>query len=69
MASYREGAISVLVRVPGQYWEIDFLEEGTIDVERFASTGKVEDEAALEELFARFSDEEPAASHDTPFRK
>ena len=69
MASYREGAISVIVRVPGQYWEIDFLEEGVIDAERFVSTGKLEDEAVLEELFARFSDEEAATSHDTPLRK
>lgn len=64
VASYREGALSVVVRGPGAYWEVDFLDDGTIDVERFVSSGHISDESALEELFASFSDEEPAVSHD-----
>jgi hypothetical protein len=69
VASYREGALSIVVRVPGQYWEIDFLDDGTIDVERFVSNGHIDDESALDELFAKFSDEEPAASHDATPRQ
>jgi hypothetical protein len=63
VASYREGAVSVVVRVPGQYWEVDFLEDGEIEVERFVSDGAINDASALDELFARFSDE-PTVSHD-----
>jgi hypothetical protein len=69
VASYREGAISVVVRVPGEYWEIDFLANGGVDVERFVSNGTIEDESALDELFARFSDEEAAPGHDPLPRK
>jgi hypothetical protein len=65
LASYREEAISLIVRVPGQYWEIAFIEDGTVEVERFVSDGTIEQETSLEELIARFSDEEHAASHET----
>jgi hypothetical protein len=67
-AAYREGALSVVVRVPGQYWEVDFLDDGEIDIERFASNGHIDDESVLEELFAQFSAEEPAG-HDTKNRE
>jgi hypothetical protein len=66
VASYREESISVVVRVPGEYWEVDFLADGEIDVERFVSSGAVDDESALNELFARFSDQEATLNHDTP---
>jgi hypothetical protein len=65
VASYREEAISVVIRVPGEYWEVDFLADGEIDVERFVSSGSVNDESTLDELFARFSDQEATLSHDT----
>jgi hypothetical protein len=66
-ACYREGALSVIIRVPGAYWEVDFLADGDVDVERFVSKGDIEDESALDELFAQFSEaaQEPAASHDS----
>jgi hypothetical protein len=62
VASYREGALSIVARVPGQYWEIDFLEDGTVDVERFVSSGKLDDANVLDELISSFSDEQTAAS-------
>ncbi len=68
VASYRDGALSVVVRVPGEYWEIDFLDDGTVDAERFVSNGHLDDESALDKLVAKFSDEEPAVSHDTASR-
>jgi len=64
MSCYREEAISIVVRVPGQYWEIDFLADGSIGVERFVSNGEIDDESVLEEMIAQFSDEEPGASND-----
>jgi hypothetical protein len=65
LASYRHEAVSVVIRVPGEYWEVDFLADGEIDVERFVSSGAIDGAAALDDLFARFSDPEPAVSHDT----
>jgi len=32
------------VTVPGQRWEIEFLEDGTVDIEKFISDGKMYDE-------------------------
>ena len=53
----REDALTVEVAVPGERWEIDFLEDGTVDVERFISSGRIEDgESAIKDLFAEFSD-------------
>src|SRR5436190_947768 len=54
----REGALSVLAHAPGEYWEIDFLEDGTVDVERFRSDGRIHDETMLEELFALWAEPE-----------
>ena len=67
VASNRDDAISVVVTVPGQRWEIDFLADGDIDVERFVSTGQIDDESALEELFEKFSEPpEPATPRTNP---
>jgi hypothetical protein len=40
VASYCEEAISVVIRVPGEYWEVDSLADGEIDIERFARSGQ-----------------------------
>lgn len=52
----RSTAISVSVAVPGERWEIDFDADGSNEVERFESTGTIDGDQALDELFARFSD-------------
>ncbi len=57
LSYYRDDAISVQVVVPGERWEVDFLDDGTVDVERFVSHGDVEDEGILEELFANAASE------------
>lgn len=54
--SYRYDGVSVIVNVPGQRWEVDFLADGDIDVERFVSDGHIDDESALTELFANYSE-------------
>ncbi len=64
MSHYRDDAISVKVTVPGERWEVDFLEDGDVDVERFLSNGHIDDESALDELFARFSDKEELVTDD-----
>jgi hypothetical protein len=61
VASYRYDGISVVVTVPGERWEVDFLADGDIDVEKFVSNGQIEDESALEALFERFAEPREAA--------
>ena len=56
MASVRDDAVMLQVRVPGERWEVEFFPDGTIEVERFLSPGKIEGESALDELLSRFSD-------------
>jgi hypothetical protein len=53
----RENALMVVAFAPGEYWEIEFLEEGAIDIERFRSNGKILGESVLEEFFALWSEE------------
>jgi hypothetical protein len=52
----RPDAISIDVDVPGERWEIDFLEDGTVDVEIFESDGTMYGMSKIDELFERFSD-------------
>lgn len=59
---FREDGLTVLAHVPGEYWEIDLLADGTVDVEVFRSKGELESESAIERLIAehgnRTDDEE-----------
>lgn len=64
----REDAMMVTVVSPGVYWEIEFLEDGGVDVERYRSNGHIDDESVLEELFTQFSDNEAAVTHDATAR-
>ena len=50
LASYRDGAIMVLVTIPGERWEIEFLGDGSVEVERFVSNGDICGEEILHEL-------------------
>ena len=65
----RDDALMIEINVPGERWEIELVNYGDEfqwEIERFHSNGEIEDESALEDLFANFSDpiEEPAASHE-----
>ena len=53
---FREDGITVLARVPGEYWEIDLLEDGTTDVEVFRTAGDLEDESSIERLISEFGE-------------
>ena len=59
----REDAIMVVAHAPGQYWEIEFLADGDVDIERYRSDGEIDDESILQELFDLWSDD---ASKDKP---
>jgi len=48
----------VLVAAPGERWEIEFLADGSVEVEKFTSNGEIHGEDILSELFSRYSDQE-----------
>jgi hypothetical protein len=58
LACYRDHAIMVLVTVPGERWEIEFIDDGSVEVERFMSDGEIAGEEVLTELFAKHGDQE-----------
>jgi hypothetical protein len=58
----RDDAVMIVAFAPGEYWEIEFVQGGGIDIERYRSNGKIYDESVLEELFALCSDEVPASA-------
>ena len=45
-------AIMVEIAVPGQRWEVEFSPDGSIEVEKFITTGVIEDASALDVLFS-----------------
>lgn len=58
---YREDAVSIVANPPGEYWEIDFLDDGGVDVEIYTSKGlEDEPEAAIERLIANVRDRKDA---------
>ena len=60
VARYRDDAVSIQATVPGERWEIDVLDDGDVDFERFVSDGGVtRGETELRAFIARFA--EPAA--------
>lgn len=52
----RDEAILVEIAVPGERWEVEFFENGAVEVEVFRSDGMIQDESALKELLAKYSD-------------
>ncbi len=42
LARYRDEALMVNVAVPGERWEIEFLTDGSVEVERFISDGEID---------------------------
>ena len=56
---HRYDGITIEAAVPGERWEIDVLEDGDVDFERFVSAGGVSGEAEMRQAIARWA--EPAA--------
>ena len=49
-------AILVEIAIPGARWEVEFLRDGEIEIEKFISDGALCDTSALEALFDTFQD-------------
>jgi len=56
LTKVREEAIMVEITVPGQRWEVEFMEDGTVEIEKFISDSCYYDVKGLETLFKDFSD-------------
>lgn len=57
-AAYRDDAMSLLVNEPGHYWEIDVLEDGSVDVEVYTSQGLSDDPLGdIESLIQRHTED------------
>jgi hypothetical protein len=52
----RDEALMMSVAVPGERWEIEFFDDGHIELERFVSQDVVEAPNALAELLAWFDE-------------
>lgn len=59
LAHYRDDAIMVIAAAPGERWEIEFLCDGSVEIERFISNGQIHGQEVLQDLFAKYSEEEP----------
>ena len=49
-------SIMVEIAVPGERWEVEFMDDGSIEIEKFISSGQIFGSKEIEELFSRFSD-------------
>jgi len=59
LSHVRPDSITITVRVPGEHWEIDFVDYGDevhVEVEVFRGEGVTGDEKTIEELFARWAE-------------
>ena len=49
-------AIMVEIAVPGERWEVEFFDDGNIEIEKFISSGDIFDESELKAFFEKYSD-------------
>jgi hypothetical protein len=52
----REGAVMVLVAVPGERWEVEFFHDRKPEIEIFRSDGSIGGEEMFDRLFHEFGD-------------
>ncbi|MEH2229911.1 MAG: hypothetical protein V7K71_09725 [Nostoc sp.] len=58
LAHHRDETIMVNVAVAGERWEVEFFNDGSVEVERFVSSGEINGEEVFSELFAMYSESE-----------
>ena len=49
-------AIMVEIAVPGERWEVEFFDDGNIEIEKFISSGDIFNESELKTFFEKYSD-------------
>ena len=65
LAHHRDETIMVNVAVAGERWEVEFFEDGSVEVERFVSSGEMNGEEVFSELFAMYSEQETNSAKHT----
>ncbi|MGH7600654.1 MAG: hypothetical protein ACREOI_30220 [bacterium] len=58
LAHQRDNAIMIAVVVPGERWEVEFCDDGSVEVERFISNREIYGEGAISELLTKYSDQD-----------
>ncbi len=58
LGHHRDETVMVKVSVPGEHWEVEFFEDGGVEVEVFRSSGGLEGEEALERLLREHDEAE-----------
>ena len=48
-------SILIEIAVPGQRWEVEFMADGTVEVEKFLSDGTIFDSGEIDLLLREFS--------------
>jgi hypothetical protein len=66
LSQHRDDAIMVEVTVPGERWEVEFLGDGSVDVEVFRSDGEIRDGSALVAMLRQFSDADESSHGGAP---
>jgi hypothetical protein len=51
LAHHRPEAIMIQTAAPGERWEIEVLDDGSVDVEIFRSDGSIQDERVIDDFF------------------
>ena len=62
VTQYRYDSISILAHLPGERWEIDVMEDGDVDFERFVSDGKILEREVLDQHIATWQKIEEEAN-------
>lgn len=65
LAHHRDETIMVNVAVHGERWEVEFFEDGSVEVERFVSSGEINGEEVFSDLFAMYSEQENNSAKHT----
>ncbi|MEH2461653.1 hypothetical protein [Nostoc sp.] len=65
LAHHRDETIMVNVAVAGERWEVEFFEDGSVEIERFVSSGEIKGEEVFNELFAMYSELETNSAKHT----
>ena len=56
LSQHRDDSIMVEVAVPGERWEVEFLDDGSVEAEVFRSDGTIHDASVLEQVLKKHSD-------------
>ena len=56
LSKIRRESVMVEVAVPGQRWEVEFMDDGTVEIEKFFSEGTIHGSEELQVLIDNFSD-------------